>query len=257
MTTSQRRRLGWLVTPPFLLAFGLLLLAFDPLQRVARWVGRRPQEIVVGVLQTCLTQALRLAGTRFHVERDPAVRPRTPYIVIVNHQSMFDIPILSSILFSNFLKFVSKRELARGIPSISFNLRRGGHALIDRGDREQAVAAIAELGRHAARRSVSVVIYPEGTRARRGELGAFKPAGTLALLAAAPSLPVVPVTLDGSWELLRYGLLPLPFGTRVRVRVGAPLARTPDEDRGALLARIESDIRATLGEWRETGAVSA
>lgn len=250
MTVTTRRALGWLVTPLFLLAFGLLLVVFDPLQRVARLFGQRPQEIVVGALQTCLKGALRLCGTRFRVRRDPGVRPRTPYILVVNHQSMFDIPILTAILFSNFPKYVSKKELARGIPSISFNLRRGGNALIDRGDREQAVAAIEELGRRAARRGVSVVIYPEGTRARSGEMRPFKPAGTLALLAAAPDLAVVPVTIDGSWELLRHGLRPVPFGTLVRVRVGAPHARTHDEDREALLARVEAEIRQTLAAWR-------
>lgn len=250
MTSSAQRALGWLVTPPFLVVFGLLLVAFDPAQRVARLFGPRPHEIVVGVLQWCLTQALRLCGTRFVVERDAGVLPRTPYLVVANHQSMFDIPILAALLFSNFLKYVSKRELARGIPSISFNLRRGGNAVIDRGDRAQALEAIRALGDSAGRRAVSVVIYPEGTRARRGEMGPFKPAGTLALLAAAPHLAVVPATLDGSWELLRYGLRPLPFGTRVRVRLGAPIPRTPDEDRAALLARVERELRATLAEWR-------
>ena len=145
---------------------------------------------------------------------------------------------------------MAKKELARGIPSISFNLRHGGNTLIDRGNRDQAIAAIEEIGRRAQARGVSVVIYPEGTRARDGEMGAFKPAGTLALLAAAPALAVVPVAIDGSWELLRYGLRPIPFGTRVRVRVGAPIPRASGEDREALLARVEAEIRQTIGRWR-------
>jgi 1-acyl-sn-glycerol-3-phosphate acyltransferase len=163
---------------------------------------------------------------------------------------MFDIPIVASYLASNFPKFVAKRELARWIPSISFNLRHGGNALIDRNHRTQAVAAIADLGRTAQARSVSVVIYPEGTRARQGTMGAFKPAGTLALLDAAPTLAVVPVAIDGSWELLRYRMRPVPFGTRVRVRLGAPIERRPGEDRDALVRRCEQEIRHTLERWR-------
>jgi 1-acyl-sn-glycerol-3-phosphate acyltransferase len=81
-------------------------------------------------------------------------------------------------------------------------------------------------------------------------MGPFKPAGTLALLAAAPALPVVPVTMDGSWELVRHGLRPVPFGTRVRVRIGAPIPRADGEDRAALLARAEGDIRETIRRWR-------
>jgi 1-acyl-sn-glycerol-3-phosphate acyltransferase len=250
MTASVKRTLGFVTTPLFLVAFGLLLVVFDPIQRIALLFGRRPQEIAVGLLQSCLKEALRLAGTRFTLERDPGFRARTAYLMVANHQSMLDIPILASFVFSNFPKYVAKRELARFIPSISFNLRHGGNALIDRKRRDQAVPAIEELGRNAQARGVSVVIYPEGTRARGGEMGPFKPSGTLALLAAAPALPVVPVTIDGSWELLRYHMRPVPFGTRVRVRVGAPLPRRDGEDREALLAQVEQDIRGTLARWR-------
>ena len=160
MTASLKRTLGWITTPFFLIAFGLLLLVFDPLQRIALLFGRRPQEIAVGLLQSCLKEALRLCGTRFEVERDGLVRSHAPYILVANHQSMLDIPILASFAFSNFPKYVAKKELARGIPSISFNLRHGGNAVIDRKNREQAVAAIEALGRRAQARGVSVVIYP-------------------------------------------------------------------------------------------------
>jgi 1-acyl-sn-glycerol-3-phosphate acyltransferase len=205
---------------------------------------------VVGLLQSALTQALRICGTRFTVERDAGVRPHTPYVLISNHQSMFDIPILASLLFTNFPKYVAKKELARGIPSISYNLRAGGNAVIDRADRAQALQAIREMARTAQARGVSVVIYPAGTRARGGEMGPFRPAGALALMGAAPDLAVVPVAIDGSWQLLRHGMWPVPFGTRVRVHLGAPLPRVPGDDDGALLARAEREIRGTLARWR-------
>jgi len=252
---ARPRALDWLVTPVFLLAFGVTLLVFDPLQRAARLFGPRPQEVVAGGLQVALVAVFRLAGTRVEAERDPRVLPRTPYLVVANHQSMFDIPLFGALLFSNFPKYVSKRELARWIPSISYNLRRGGNAVIDRSDREGATRAIRQLGRTVRERGVSAVIYPEGTRARRGELGPFKPAGALALMEEAPEVPVLPVAIDGSWRLLRFNLWPVPFGTRVRVRIGAPLKRRPGEeedDRRVLLARCRSEIEATLVRWRST-----
>jgi 1-acyl-sn-glycerol-3-phosphate acyltransferase len=248
--SRMRRALGWVFTPPFLVAFGLILAVFDPLQRLARAFGPRAHEMVVGVLQTALKEALRLCGTRFVVERDPGVRPHTPYLLVANHQSMFDIPIVASLLFSNYPKYVAKKELARGIPSISYNLRFGGNAVIDRSNRAQALPAISEMGRRAQERGVSVVIYPEGTRARRGEMGPFKPAGALALMEAAPDLALVPAAIDGSWELLRYGLFPVPFGTRIRVHIGAPIPRVPGEDRASLLASVEDEIRRTIARWR-------
>ena len=181
------RVLDWIVTIPFLIAFGGVLLLFDPLQRIARLFGQRPQEIVAGMMQIALVWAFRITGMRLEVERSAQLKPHTGYLFIANHQSLFDIPILGSLLFSNFPKYVSKRELARWIPGISYNLRRGGNAIIDRSDREQATRAICELGERAQARGVSAVIYPEGTRARRGELGRFRPAGARGSLLASRS----------------------------------------------------------------------
>ena len=246
----MRRVLDWVFTVPFLLAFGLILVVFDPLQRVARLFGQRPQEIVASALQRSLLWAFRICGTRIEVERSPAIRPWTPYIVVANHQSMFDIPIFGGLLFSNFPKYISKRSLARGIPSISYNLRRGGNALIDRSDRDQALAAIRELGEQVRERGVSAVIYPEGTRARHGALGEFKPKGFLELLDAAPGVEVLPVAIDNSWKLLRHNMLPVPFGTHVRVYFGHPIARQPGEDGGALLAHVRDEIDGVLLRWR-------
>jgi 1-acyl-sn-glycerol-3-phosphate acyltransferase len=241
---------SWVTTVPFLAAFALLLVLFDPLQRLARLFGRRPQELVLGALQIALVSSLRLAGTRFAVERSARVEPRQPYLVLSNHQSMFDIPLLIVQLFWSFPKFVSKRELARGLPSVSYNLRVGGNALIDRNDREQALGEIRALGRRARERRVSAVIFPEGTRARDGRLGPFKLAGAQELLEAAPDLPVLPVAIDGSWKLLRHGLRPVPFGTRVRLALGDPLPREPGQSPGQLIERAEAVIRATLERWR-------
>jgi acyltransferase-like protein len=71
-------------------------------------------------------------------------------------------------------------------PSVSYNLRRGGHVLIDRNDVPSAIAAIRALGERVCDGRCSAVIFPEGTRARGGALGAFRRAGLSALLDAAP-----------------------------------------------------------------------
>lgn len=247
---DRPRLIDWIFTIPFLFAFGLTLLVFDPLQRLARLFGQRPQEIVAGALQTVLIQTFRLSGMRLEVERSPEVKPNTPYVIISNHQSMFDVPIFGGLLFTNYPKYVSKRSLGNWIPSISYNLRRGGNALIDRGDRDQAQGEIRALGERAEARGVSAVIYPEGTRSRDGQLRPFKPAGTMTLLRAAPRLAVVPATIDGSWRLLRYNLLPIPFGVTVRVRFSDPIPRTRGEDAAHLLEQAHGEIRATLARWR-------
>lgn len=246
--------LSWAGTLALLPLFGTTLVVFDVAQRVARLFGQRPQEYVAGALQAALVQVFRVAGTRVHVERDPAVRAWTPYIIVSNHQSMFDIPILGSAFFSNFPKYVSKRSLGRWIPSVSYNLRRGGHVLIDRGDAPSAVAAIRELGVRVRRGIASAMIFPEGTRARHGHLARFRPAGLLALLETAPDTAVVPVAIDESWRLLRHNFLPVPWGVRVRVRIGAPIARAAHDDPADLVERVREEIDATLAHWRAARA---
>jgi len=246
----MRTLLSWLSSIAFLPVFGLVLVAFDVAQRVARLFGRRPQEYVAGALQWTLVHTFRICGTRLAVERSPEVRPWTSYIIVSNHQSMFDIPILGSLFFSNFPKYISKRSLGSWIPSVSYNLRHGGHVLIDRSDAPAALEAIRELGRRVRGGGSSAMIFPEGTRARVGELGRFKPAGTLALLEEARDTPVVPVAIDESWRLLEHNFLPVPWGVQVRVHIGAPIARRQGEDRAALLERVRSEIAAALSRWR-------
>ncbi len=242
--------LNWILTIPFLLAFAATLLLFDAPQRLARIFGQRPQEIVAGWLQICLVQTFRITGMRLIVEKSPLIEEGGAYLIIANHQSLFDIPIIGATLFSNFPKYVSKRELARWLPSISYNLRRGGNAIIERGDRGQATQAIRRLGAEAQRRRVSAVIYPEGTRSRTGKLRRFRKPGTIALMESAPDLPIVPVTIDGAWNLLAHNLFPVPFRSVVRLHIGDPIPRSEDECHDALFEESRERIEKKLQEWR-------
>jgi len=247
---------SWAATIVFLPVFALILLVFDVAQRCARLFGQRPQEYVAGALQVALVWAFHLCGTRLDVERAPGFERGGRYIVVSNHQSMFDIAILGSVLFASFPKYISKRSLGRWIPSVSYNLRRGGHVLIERNDAPGALVAIRELGARVRAGRASAVIFPEGTRARHGTLGKFKRAGTLALLDEAPAAPVLPVVIDESWRLLRHNFFPVPWGVRVYVRLGPPIARRPGEDLEALLDRIHDEMAATLARRRAVAGAS-
>src|SRR5439155_223222 len=118
----------WPGTAAFLPVFAAILLVFDPAQRIARLFGQRPQEYVAGALQVALVAAFRLCGTRLAVERAPGFVPGRSYVAVSNHQSMFDVALLGTLLFRSFPKYISKRSLGRWIPSVSYNLRRAGHA---------------------------------------------------------------------------------------------------------------------------------
>jgi len=121
-------------------------------------------------------------------------------------------------------KFVSKKELSHGIPSVSYNLRHGGSALIDRKDSKQAVAEIAKLGKYIETHNRSAVIFPEGTRSRTGHPKEFKTNGIRILIKRAPSALLVPISINNSWKILRYGKFPYGIGNRLTFEVHQPIA---------------------------------
>jgi len=240
----------WVLTIPTMLAFGAVLGLGDLALRVARLFGIRPMEVTVGWVQRVLIWTFLLIGTRVEVERPATLEHSKGYLFISNHQSLFDIPMFGGILLDNFPKYVAKAELGKWIPTISYNLRRGGNVLIDRGSRTQAMRAIKDFGAEVQERGVSAVIFPEGSRSRDGRLKEFKVAGPVTLMQAADQLAVVPTVIDGSWKLLRHKMLPIPFGTKVRIKFLDPIDRAQGDDPREILERARNQIEATLEAWR-------
>lgn len=247
----------WVTTVPTLIAFALTFLLGDVAIRFARLFGIHAMEITVGVVQRILLWSFHLSGARINVERHPDVKKKSAYIFLSNHQSLLDIPIFGGLLFSNYPKYIAKAELAKRVPLVSYNLRRGGNAIIDRASGSTAIRVIRDFGRTCQERGVSPVIFPEGSRSRDGRLKEFKPGGTAALLRAAPEMPIVPTTIDGSWLLLKNKLFPIPFGTRINVRFDAPILRMAGENAGEILEETRERISDTLETWRSAAPGAA
>ena len=213
-------------------------------------------EWTVGIVQRVLIWTFLFSGTRVTVDRSALVEADKGYLIVANHQSLFDVPLFGGVLLSNYPKYVAKQELGKWIPTISFNLRRGGNVLIDRTNKRESIRAIRDFGRDVQARGVSAVVFPEGSRSRDGLLKPFKPAGTIALMRAADELPIVPAVIDGSWKLLRHKLMPIPFGTKVRIRFMDPISRSADENEAEVLDRVRAQIEGVLEGWR-TGPAAA
>ncbi|MEM7658209.1 MAG: lysophospholipid acyltransferase family protein, partial [Bacteroidota bacterium] len=163
----MRTFLSYLLTPIHIAYFGFFLLLFHPLQ----WIGLRVggyiwQKRAIDYLNFFLYHSLWLLGVRpiFHLPYDlPTDRP---LLVIANHQSMYDIPAFFWKLRKHHVKFVAKMELAKGVPSISFNLRHGGNAVIDRTDPRQALPELKRFATYIEEHNYCACIFPEGTRSR-------------------------------------------------------------------------------------------
>jgi 1-acyl-sn-glycerol-3-phosphate acyltransferase len=158
-------------------------------------------------------------GVRVEAAGLENVPTHAPIILMSNHQSLVDIAaIISTLPRTQSWRFVAKRELTR-VPIFGQVLVASGHVIIDRGDRERAVASLRRAA-EIIRAGTTVIVFPEGTRSPKGNLRAFK-SGPFHLALEA-QVPIVPVTVSGSQKITPKGELRVHRGT-VKITYGKPI----------------------------------
>jgi 1-acyl-sn-glycerol-3-phosphate acyltransferase len=236
---------------PFMLAFVLCLLTFDIVERISFALGGRfalKGKIVPAMCATLLA-ILRIVGCRVVFSGSSPAAGR-PYIIVSNHQSLFDIPAIAVHFQKLVPQFIAKRELGKFIPGVSFSLRHSGDILIDRSNGGQALKEITKLARRINEESSSAVLFPEGTRARRGVLKPFRPSGFQSLLRNAPRAAVIPVAIENSWILAAHKFGPIPRGVTVKVTVLPLIEPSQYSLNDEVIAATENVIRAFLEQSR-------
>ena len=138
-------------------------------------------------------------------------------------------------------KFISKKELGNGIPSVSYNLRHGGSVLIDRRKPMEAVESIKSFANYIENTKRAAVIFPEGTRSKDGVPKKFQARGLLTLLEGMPSAIVVPITINNSWKTMKFGKFPMGLGAHIKFTVHQPL-KVSDYEHNELIETIEKQI---------------
>ncbi len=234
------------VSVVFYVSFSIVLLIFHPIQWLClKLGGQRAHKVSVDYLNFYLMGCLYLIGSRCTYTCKYQLPKDKPMIFVSNHQSMFDIIGISWFMRKYHPKFISKMELGKGWPSISFNLRNGGNLLIDRSNPRQSLPALTTFGRHLASINGTAVIFPEGTRSKTGLLKPFSTTGLKVLLKNIPDAVLVPITINNSWKLLKYGFFPVNTGVKLSVKVQEPIfANSMPEDE--LIAKVEQSIRQDL-----------
>jgi|TARA_R110000796_G_scaffold252607_1_gene388640 1-acyl-sn-glycerol-3-phosphate acyltransferase len=135
-------------------------------------------------------------------------------------------------------------ELGKGIPSVSYNLRHGGSVLINRKDSRQSLTEIAKLGAYIQKYNRSAVIFPEGTRSKTGQPKKFHTTGLKILLKKAPSALIIPISINNSWKMLKYGKFPYGIGNHISFEVHRPLENAGDVEE--LIENIERTITQAI-----------
>ncbi|MFD2908687.1 lysophospholipid acyltransferase family protein [Flavobacterium ardleyense] len=204
--------------------FILWLLIFHPIQWVClNLFGYNAHRISVAYMNWFLVRTAHILGTTFHIEGLENVPTNQPLIIVANHQSLHDITTMIWFLRKTHPKFISKIELGKGIPSVSYNLRHGGSALIDRKDPKQALPAIKKVAELVNKNNYAVVIFPEGTRSKTGEPKPFATSGMKMLYKFAPNAYFLPITINNSWKFTKFGQFPLGLGVKLKLQIHEPL----------------------------------
>ena len=169
------------------------------------------------------------------------------YVFVANHLSNFDIPAVL-LAIPHRIRFLAKAELFK-IPIFSQAMQRVGVIRTDRRAGQAAHAAINEGVARARDVGYSLIIFPEGTRSVDGELHTFKKGAFR--IAIANELPVVPVTIEGTWEIWPPGRrIFYPGDVRVTIHDPIPVAGLTTADiatvREAAHAAVASAYRSPV-----------
>jgi 1-acyl-sn-glycerol-3-phosphate acyltransferase len=207
------------------------------------WAGIRgvpndPGGVYDRVPREWAEELMRINGVEVDIEGLEHIPAGVPCLYAANHLSIVDIWLLLVVLPGR-LRFVAKREISH-YPFLGRALRAARHIFIDRGHLGRAMESYGEAA-GIMQSGMSAIVFVEGTRSRDGQLREFKKGAFV--LAIAAGVPVVPVRIDGTFEMLPRGSLALRAGsTRVRIGVPIPTTGLTYEDRDALTTRCREEI---------------
>lgn len=158
--------------------------------------------------------------SRAHVEIEGLenIDLRRPQVLVANHSGLHDILSIAAYLPIQF-RWIAKKSLFR-VPFMGWHMRRSGYIAIDRENPREAAKSIIEAAK-IIQGGVNAIAFPEGTRSRTGDLGKFH-SGAFSL-ALRTGVPVVPVTLDGSYRVIVPRTLQVSPGVIIRIKIDRPI----------------------------------
>lgn len=200
----------------YYILLGCTLAIFHPIQWLAlNLFGYNAHKKSVDALCFFLVLNTYVLGTRYKIENLDKLPEGEPLIIAANHQSFYDITTIAWFLRKVHIKFISKIELGKGIPSISYNLRNGGSVLINRKDPKQSLTAVRKMAEYIEEYKRTAVIFPEGTRSTTGKPKAFAESGLKILCKYAPNAKMIPLTINNSWKMTKWGSFPMGIGNKI------------------------------------------
>lgn len=231
------------------IAIALLILVWVPLLGLIRLFDRDPARYRTGRWFRRLGAAVTYVNPAWRIREAgprPAVTPRAPYVVVSNHLSNADIPLISRLPWE--MKWVAKSGLF-GVPVVGWMMQWAGDIPVDRRD-AQSRASVLPRAAYYLRHRCSVMFFPEGTRSKTGEMlrwadGPFR-------LAIQEGVAVLPLAVDGTADALPKNDWKFGRAEQIRLRVlePVPTAGLTEADAPELRERVKRAVAEQVAEWR-------
>lgn len=186
-------------------------------------------------------QILRDVRADVEIRGQENLQPWQPMVVMSNHQSLYDIPLLFAVLPPS-LRMVSKIELFR-VPIWGHAMKATGFIAVDRKNRVKAIRSL-EKAKEQLAQGIAIWLAPEGTRTRTGELLPFKKGGFI--LAEDLGLPILPISIDGTRAILPAKRLRFSPHAKVTVTIHPRVVPGQFTQREALMASVRASIASGL-----------
>lgn len=190
----MRTIIGGLIFGVYMLFFYLNTIGYKRVE--ARGSQEDVDEFMFKIGKRWARNTLKITGTTVEIHGEENIIDG-PCLLVANHQSYMDIPVIVSIAKSH-LGFVAKKELEK-VPLFGIWIKRTRSLFLDRENTREAVKTIVQ-GVNFLKEGHSLCIFPEGTRNKGNDVGAFKK-GSLKL-ALKSGVPIVPVTINGTYKIL-------------------------------------------------------
>lgn len=225
-----------------------LTLIWLPMITVRRLFDRDPAHYYTGRLFRKLGKNFSRINPNWEltITGNIDINDREPYVMVCNHQSLADIPLISNLPWE--MKWVAKESLFK-IPVAGWMMRMAGDIPVVRKTANQKEVIFKKAG-HCLKNNCSVIFFPEGTRSRRGKLrrftdGAFE-------LAIKENVSILPMAIDGTQNTLPRGTWKFGHAENIRLKILDPVDTHSfhESDTSELMHKVRIKIEQQLGEWR-------
>ncbi len=231
---------AYVITAPLIILATIVFGLASRIISLFETSGRR-QIAVARAWARCL---LRVSGVKVKVEGLEKIAAERSYVFVSNHLSYMDTPVLLANIPE--FRFLAKTGLFK-IPLLGTHLATAGHIPVPRGDARAAVKTMTTAAQAIRERGISLLIFPEGGRSHTGELACFQEGA--AYIAIRAGVPLVPIALQGTREVLPFGSGQVRSGS-VTMRIGDPIPTDQVQlrDRGRITAELRDRIAGMLDE---------